>query len=168
VRIDKWMSRPPQSVKPLDSIRHAREIMEARRINQLPVIVRKEIVGIVTDRDLRDAFPSVFADGKTAKGAPDPARITVEQVMTTNVVTLAPDDNIENAARLMLQERFGSIPIVAGEQLVGVLTRSDILRAFVALCESLKPTVLPPAQAPPESEESKKRAKQRAHKAPRS
>jgi acetoin utilization protein AcuB len=168
VRIDKWMSRPPESVKPLDSIRHAREIMETRRINQLPVIVRKQIVGIVTDRDLRDAFPSVFADGKVVKGAPDPAKITVEQVMTSNVVTLAPDDNIENAARLMLQERFGSIPIIDGEQLVGVLTRSDILRAFVALCESMKPTVLPPAKTPPESEESKKRAKQRARKAPRS
>jgi CBS domain-containing protein len=168
VRIDKWMSRPPQSVKPLDSIRHAREIMEARRINQLPVIVRKEIVGIVTDRDLRDAFPSVFADGNVTKGTPDPAKITVEQVMTTNVVSLAPDDNIENAARLMLQQRFGSIPIVEGAQLVGVLTRSDILRAFVALCESLKPTVLPPAQTPPESDESKKRARKRTRTTPRS
>jgi acetoin utilization protein AcuB len=166
VRIDKWMSHPPESVKPLDSIRHAREIMETRRINQLPVIVRKQLVGLVTDRDLRDAFPSVFADSNTAKAAPDPARISVEQVMTSNAVTLAPDDNIEHAARLMLQERFGSIPIVDGEQLVGILTRSDILRAFVALCESMKPTVLPPARTPPESEESKKRAKRRARKVP--
>lgn len=164
MRIDKWMSHPAESVKPLDSILHAREIMEAHRINQLPVVVRKKVVGIVTDRDLRDAFPSVFAEHQTAKTAPDPARITVEQVMTTNVVTLSPKDSIENAAQMMLRERFGSIPIVADEQLVGILTRSDILRAFVMLCASVKPKVIPTPTPLPESEASKKRARRRTGK----
>ena len=72
MRIDKWMTREVEKVKPLDSILRAREIMEKRRINQLPVVFRGEVVGIITDRDLRDAFPSVFADRKTIRTLPDP------------------------------------------------------------------------------------------------
>lgn len=167
MRIDKWMSRPPVGVKPLDSILRAREIMEARRINQLLVVVRNKIVGIITDRDLRDAFPSVFAEAAEPMAVADPARIKVEEVMTTNTVTLRPADSIQEAAKLMLRERFGSVPIVEDGKPVGILTRSDILRAFVSLCELLKPAELPPASATIESEASKNRARRRAIRARR-
>jgi len=162
VRIDKWMSRPPASVKPLDTIQHAREIMENRRINQLPVVVRQQIVGLITDRDLRDAFPSVFADRKSTTNLPDPGKITVEEVMTPNVVTIDAAETIEKAVRMMIRERFGSVPVVDGDHLVGILTRSDILRAFVTLCESMKPTALPEPSEHPESKQSKERARKRA------
>src|SRR5262249_34689279 len=60
MRVDGSMKRPVLTVKPRDSIAHARAIMEEHRVNQLPVVVDDRLVGIVTDRDLRDAFPSVF------------------------------------------------------------------------------------------------------------
>ncbi|MFQ5668153.1 MAG: CBS domain-containing protein [Candidatus Binatia bacterium] len=130
------------TVKPLDSIQHARDIMEDRRVNQLPVVVDRRLVGIVTDRNLRDAFPSVFENppfGKSRKRphpGMSPDQITVEMVMTPHVLTLGPKDTVTDAARLMRRERIGAIPIVDGSHLVGILARSDVLDAFVALVES--------------------------------
>ena len=140
MKIADWMKREVWSVKPLDSIRHAREIMEEHRINQLPVVVEGAVVGIVTDRDLRDAFPSVFESpglgrARQARSVADPSAIVVESVMSSNVVKLGPNDDIVAAARLMRRERIGALPIVERDRLIGILTRSDILNAFVALAE---------------------------------
>ena len=138
MHIEKWMKRDVHCIKPLDSIQHARDLMEQHRINQLPVVVNGRLVGIVTDRNLRDAFPSVFdAPGfgkshKDPKGA-DPTKITVEMVMTPNVLTLGPKDDVIEAARLMRRERIGAVPIVEAGHIVGVIARSDVLDAFVAL-----------------------------------
>jgi acetoin utilization protein AcuB len=136
------MKREVQSIKPLDTIKHARDLMEQHRINQLPVVVNGRLVGIVTDRNLRDAFPSVFDSPpfgtpsgkapKAPKGA-DPTKITVEMVMTPNVLTLGPKDDVIEAARIMRRERIGAIPIVEGGHIVGIIARSDMLDAFVAL-----------------------------------
>jgi len=138
VHIEKWMKRDVHCIKPLDSIQHARDLMEQHRINQLPVVVNGRLVGIVTDRNLRDAFPSVFdapAFGKAHKDpkAADPTKITVEMVMTPNVLTLGPKDDVIEAARLMRRERIGALPIVEAGHIVGVIARSDVLDAFVAL-----------------------------------
>lgn len=130
------MKHPVHVVKPRDSIRHARELMELHRVNQLPVVVDGRVVGIVTDRDLRDAFPSVFptaADGE--QGQPDPDDIPVEDAMSANVMALGPKDAMADAARLMRRERIGALPIVEGRKLVGILARSDVLDAFVEVLE---------------------------------
>jgi acetoin utilization protein AcuB len=136
------MTRRLHAVRPLDSIQHAREIMVAHRLNQLPVLADGQLVGIITDRDLRDAFPSVFES--SARFAPqrpaastDPKEIHVEEVMTANVLTLRPQDSLIDAARLMRRERVGAVPIVDGQRVVGLLTRSDILDAFVALADKV-------------------------------
>jgi acetoin utilization protein AcuB len=137
MRIESWMAHPAQVVKPRDSIAHARELMERQRINQLPVVVNGRLVGIVTDRDLRDAFPSVFEPPpRGAKTRVDPREVRVESVMTASVRTLGPRDSVVDAARIMRRERIGAIPIVDGERLVGILARADVLAAFIAQEES--------------------------------
>jgi acetoin utilization protein AcuB len=132
MKVDAWMKKHPHTIKPLDTIEHAREVMQEHRINQLPVVRGGELVGIVTDRDLRDAYPSVLAD-PLRKTTPNPHDVKVESVMTANVLTMAPDDGIVAAASLMRRERVGALPIVKGKQLVGILTRSDLLDALIAL-----------------------------------
>jgi len=133
-----WMKHTVITVKTRDSARHAREVMEKYRINQLPVVVDDRLVGILTDRDLRDAFPSViesFASRPRRSGA-DPATIRVDDVMTPTVLTLAPTATVADAARVMRSERIGAVPIVERGRLVGILTRSDVLDAFVELSRS--------------------------------
>ena len=135
MQIVNWMKTELRTIKPLDSIEHARVLMEEHRINQLPVVREGHLVGIVTDRDLRDAYPSVLAD-PMRKQTPDPHTVKVESVMTTNVLTLTPADSVVAAASLMRRERVGAVPIVDGKRLVGILTRSDLLEALVA-CSAL-------------------------------
>ena len=145
MQIQQWMKHPVHCVKPLDTIAHAREIMEMHRINQLPVITGGRLVGIITDRDVRAAYPSVFdappLSAKKPRAAPtsSPESVTVEMVMTPNVLTLGPHDSVAEAARLMRCERVGAVPIVESSRLVGILARSDVLDAFVALAASAAP-----------------------------
>lgn len=143
MKIERWMRHPVVSVKPRDSIQHAREVMAKHRLNQLPVVVDRRLAGIVTDRDLRDAFPSVFEAAEPGEsrrqGSADPATIPVQDVMTSNVLALGPAAPVAEAVRLMRRERIGAIPIVDGGRLVGILTRSDVLDAFLALAEPRTP-----------------------------
>jgi acetoin utilization protein AcuB len=141
VHVRDWMQRPVHHVKPLDSIAHARAVLEEHRVNQLPVLVDGRLVGILTDRDLRDAFPSVFDTGvmdpaAIHKPSRAPDDIRVREVMTENVLTLAPDARIIDAARLMRRQRMGSVPVVENERVVGILTRSDLLDAFISSLDS--------------------------------
>lgn len=135
-----WMTKRVATVKPLDSILHAREILEDKRVNQLPVVIGDEVVGIITDRDLRDAFPSVFDEaagrrtGSAAKG--DPSKVTVEMVMTATPFTLDSKTPLVDAAERMRRERVGALPIVNDGKLVGILTRSDMLRALIEIAKA--------------------------------
>lgn len=136
--IENWMKTVVRTVKPRDSVARARAILEEYRINQLPVVVNEKLVGIVTDRDLRDA-PQAVRVGAVVEGRAEPApesdNILVETVMSTGVRSLSPTDTLERAARLMRQERIGALPIVEQGRLVGILTRSDMLDAFVAVVQ---------------------------------
>jgi len=131
-----WMTAKVHTVKPLDSVAHARALIEEHRINQLPVVKDGILVGIVTDRDLRDAINAVTTsanEARTVEPAPGrPEQIPVEAVMTHNAMTLSPHSSVVAAAELMRRERIGSVPIVDGRALVGIITRSDILKVFVA------------------------------------
>jgi acetoin utilization protein AcuB len=118
-----WMTRELYTVEPDDSIAHARELMARYRINQLPVVADSKLLGIVTDRDLRtvhDVKPSARPHS------------TVGAIMTHPVIALSSHSTLVNAAKVMRQQRIGSVLIVDGDSLQGILTRSDILDAFVA------------------------------------
>jgi acetoin utilization protein AcuB len=146
--IECWMKFVVHTVKPHDSVAHARALLEEHRINQLPVVVDNRLAGIVTDRDLRDAPTAVKVAaaeaGSLEMPEATPDRIPVEAVMTANVLTLKPTDTLEKAAALMRRERIGAVPIVEKARLRGILTRSDILEAFLAASAPAKPAKVSP------------------------
>jgi acetoin utilization protein AcuB len=137
VKIKDWMNLPVQTVKPRDSVAHARMLLERYRINQLPVVRDGALIGIVTDRDLRNASPSAVeqavADLGQSRAVIDPDKVAVDTLMTEKVFSLGPEDTVEDAVRVMRRERFGAIPIVEHNRVVGILTRSDVLDAFMCL-----------------------------------
>ncbi len=138
MKIKDWMNSPVHTVKPRDTVAHARELLERYRINQLPVVRDGVLVGIVTDRDLRNAAPSAAeqaaADLGQIKDVLDPGTIAVETVMTEQVFAVTPEDSLEDAVRIMRRERFGAIPVVDNKRrVVGIVTRSDVLDAFMCL-----------------------------------
>ena len=131
------MSSPVRTVRPCDSVRHARQVLEGRRIHSLPVVSGGTVVGIVTDHDLYDAYRSLQAWPAAASRASihdgDIEDVPIEVVMTTDVLTLAPRDTLADAVVLMRSARISAIPIVENGTLVGILTRSDVLDAFLEL-----------------------------------
>ncbi len=141
-RVEYWMKMPVLTVKPRESVAHARALMEEHRVNQLPVTVNGKLVGIVTDRDLRDATNAMQTSAKVAGAqfaseSATPELIPVEAVMSTNVLVIRPSDTMQKAATLMRRERIGGLPVLDRGRMVGILTRSDVLAAFVALTHNL-------------------------------
>lgn len=125
--VSHWMSREILTVEVFDSIGLARRIMAKHRINQLPVLDGGKLIGIVTDRDIRDAYPTsmVINRGKEIDRFAD--TYTVEEVMTHNVMCVRPQTPLATAVRLLRRHRIGSLPVVEKGKLVGIITRSDIL-----------------------------------------
>jgi acetoin utilization protein AcuB len=127
IRVADWMTEGVLAVETYDSIGIAREIMAKHRINQLPVLDNDVLVGIVTDRDLRDAYPTSMAIGEGKKIDEFAARYTVEEVMSHDVFTVAPETPLSMAVELLRRHRIGALPVVSSKELVGIITRSDIL-----------------------------------------
>jgi acetoin utilization protein AcuB len=137
MRVRSWMKHPVVGVNPRDSAAHARVLMAQHRVNQLPVFEGTQLVGIVTDRDLRDAFPSlaetVVRSRRRLPEGGDPSAIPVENVMTHKVLTVEPETPLDDAARLLRRERIGALPVVSAGRVVGIVTRSDLLEALAQL-----------------------------------
>ena len=130
--VSQWMTKSVMTIKPKDTLRHARERLAKYRINQLPVVVNDKLVGIVTDRDVRDAYPSSLRlfYGKDIEEFGDSH--TVEEVMTYNVMAISPETSLREAAQRLRRQRFGALPVVENGKLVGIITRSDLLDAMLA------------------------------------
>ena len=127
IRVADWMSNGVLAVETFDSIAIARRIMAKHRVNQLPVLEDDHLIGIVTDRDIRDAYPTSMMINKGAKIDAFAEKITVEEVMTRDIFVVQPDTPLEKAVGLLREHRIGSLPVVKNQQLVGIITRSDIL-----------------------------------------
>jgi acetoin utilization protein AcuB len=131
VRVEEWMQRRPVTVSPQETLRTAWRIIRENWIRHLPVVERGRLVGIITDRDLRHALPS-RAVGLEMHEVPHLAeKVRIWEVMARAVVTIHRDAPIEEAARLLLKYRIGALPVVKGESLVGIITKTDLVRALV-------------------------------------
>jgi acetoin utilization protein AcuB len=127
MRIEQWMTVNPLTVRPHDSVAQARALLKEHRINQLPVKLNGTLVGIVTDRDLRDAMGAIYAAAEASENPPPAERrgqviaedIAVETVMTANAITIEPHDTMERAAVVMRRERIGALPVVHRGELRG-------------------------------------------------
>ena len=131
--VEKRMKSNPITVGPQDSFRHAMNLIRQRGIRHLPVVEDGRLVGIVTDRDIRQASASPATSLEMHELHYLLERVKVLDIMTAKVITVTPDTPIEDAARLMLQHRIGSLPVLAGTDLLGIITETDIMHAFVDL-----------------------------------
>ena len=110
----------------------ARHLMVEKRIRHLVVTdERGELAGIVTDRDIRLNLPSQATSLSVWEMNYLLTRLTVGKVMTASVITVGPDRDARDAAQLMLDHRIGALPVVDGGRPIGIVTETDLLRAFV-------------------------------------
>lgn len=131
MKVKDWMQRRPVTIPPQETLLKAWRLIRERRVRHLPVVDAGRVVGIVTDRDLRQALPS-RAVGLEVHEVPHLAeKVRVWEVMSRVVVTIRQEDPIEEAADLLLRYRIGGLPVVNREVLVGVITKTDLLRALL-------------------------------------
>ena len=129
------MTREIVTLSPQDTAKTALALCRERRIRHLPVLEEGRLVGIVSDRDLRAAVPPLGDEGRAAALA----EIRAGEVMAREVVTVASDDPIEQAANTMRERRIGCLPVVEGGELVGIITASDVMEALVYLVGAHEP-----------------------------
>lgn len=127
IQVADWMSEGVLAVEVFDSIAVARQVMAKHRVNQLPVLDNDNLIGIVTDRDIRDAYPTSMMINRTEEIDKFAEKITVEEAMTRDIFVVQPETPLDKAVSLLRKHRIGSLPVVKNKQLVGIITRSDIL-----------------------------------------
>ncbi|MBE0605904.1 MAG: CBS domain-containing protein [Deltaproteobacteria bacterium] len=128
--VGKRMTRNPKTVSPDDPLSLAAGILREYRFHHLPVVEGGRLVGILSDADLRNAsFAAMPAEGGPAGDRP------VREVMRTEVWSVTPDDSVEDALLILTREKFGALPVLSGDRLVGIITRADLLNAFVDILD---------------------------------
>jgi acetoin utilization protein AcuB len=126
------MTTNPITARPDDSIWDAVKILQNHQIRHLPVIQGKQLVGMISDRDLRLVLPSSLAVPEEQERFRQwAAQVKVGDVMTRKVFTVTPGTPTDRAARLMLEHRIGSLPVLQGKTLVGIISTIDLLRAMI-------------------------------------
>lgn len=112
------MTKEPITVEPADLSIRAAHKMQAGGFRRLPVVSDGKLVGIVSDRDLREHRGHL-------------EQIKINGIMSERPVTVTPATTIEEAAQIMLERQIGGLPVVADGRVVGMITTSDIMRAFL-------------------------------------
>ena len=140
LRVRDVMSVSPVTIPPSMSVHEAHTLMQQRKVRHLPVLQDGCLVGIVSDRDIRLALPSPATSLAVWEIRHLLDKLTVGEMMTCFVMTIAPDRLMTEAVGRMLGHRVGALPVVEDRCVVGILTRTDVLRAFRRVSPALSVT----------------------------
>jgi acetoin utilization protein AcuB len=131
--VGERMSYPVVSVNPGMPINEALTLMRKERIRRTPVIKDGQLVGIVSDKDLLNASPSPATSLSIWEMNYLLSKITVRDVMTKDVLTVAHDTPIEEAARIMADNKIGGLPVIKDDKVVGIITETDLFKIFLEM-----------------------------------
>ena len=134
------MSRHPITITPDVSLHEALRLMHAEKVRRLPVLDKRgKLVGIVLEKDLLYASPSPATSLSVYELNYLVAKIKVEDLMSRDLVTVDEDCPLEEAARIMVDNNIGGLPVMRGDRLVGMITESDLFKVFLELLGARNP-----------------------------
>ena len=122
--IQRYMSTSPHTIGAEQSLHKAHDVMREHQIRHLPVMQGNQLVGIVSDRDLQLAMSISGADA---------TKLTVEDAMTQDVLTVDPDASVDEVADMMVERKAGSVVVMQNRHVVGIFTTVDGMRALSEL-----------------------------------
>ena len=131
MRVRDCMTVDPMTVGPRDSLQKVIELLRRRDIRSIPVVEEDKLIGIVTDRDIRQVAPAypLFRDEEEIHRYTENLRVTA--AMTADPMTISPDVPLVQAAKVLETYRISALPVVDGQKLVGMISVMDLLRVFV-------------------------------------
>jgi acetoin utilization protein AcuB len=128
-----YMSRNVVTIHPDDFLIDVRKRMQEENIRHVPVVDDGKLVGIVSLNTIRDAAPSKATDLSIHEIHYLLSKMRIRDVMKKNVITCAPEDHVEDVARIMQNKRIGAVPVVEKGKLLGVLTNDDMFRILMKI-----------------------------------
>ena len=132
--VHERMSKNPITITEDTAINRALKLMRDEKVRRLPVLNKKnELVGIVSERDLLYASPSPATSLSIHEIHYLISKITVDKIMTRDVFTVSGYTPLEEAARIMADNKIGGLPVVRDGKLVGIITESDLFKIFIEI-----------------------------------
>ena len=133
------MTKQVLTVSPADKIDRVFFLINFENIRHVPVVDKEKLVGMLSDRDLK----KVLGPAKKFVEKPDGTTVTiasrqVRTLMTRKLITIEPEQRAADAAAIMAKRKIGALPVVHKDKLVGIITATDILQAFVQLCNRVE------------------------------
>jgi acetoin utilization protein AcuB len=136
VKVRDWMTPEPVTLTEDDRVKTAVQHLLRAGIRHVPILRGDELVGIVTDRDLRRALPSIEAGASPEKYQAFMEETALRDIMRSDPVTCSPDTDLVDAVKIFVERKVGAIPVVEDERLVAILTQIDVMRAFLEVLEN--------------------------------
>ncbi|MBE4908296.1 CBS domain-containing protein [Bacillus luteolus] len=134
--VEQIMKKNVFTLSPKDTIATAVKLLEKHKIRHIPILdEHQSVVGIISDRDVRDANSSIFRSNEHLEDLERP----VETIMTTDVITGHPLDFVEEISAILYEHNIGCLPITKGGKLVGIVTETDLLHTLVQLTGANQP-----------------------------
>ncbi len=133
MRLEKYMQSPVIAAETTSTLEHVRNLMIKNNISRVVVLENGKPVGIVTRKDMARRL----GEGRAPWRRRPIDRVACSRVMTRGLVTLPPDAGVKEAARIMVEKGISSIPVVKDDSLVGIVTTTDLLRAYVENMEGI-------------------------------
>lgn len=133
------MTADPKTISPTATLRQAIQLMEDNHFMHLPVLSRqKHLVGVISDRDCRRAINSPYILRERWQDEDLLDKLDVRSIMSPAPIIVEPYAPATEAARLMLTHNIGCLPVMRAETLIGIVTRSDILAAFMRMSSKIE------------------------------
>jgi acetoin utilization protein AcuB len=127
-------------VRPETVVEEVVRLLQHRGVRHLPVLHHEDLVGIISDRDLKSILPGPLAKQAAVGDSAVFGGLTAGNIMTRHVITVEPTTSVEDAARLLMEKRIGALPVTVGRELVGIVTETDVLMLFVRAMGVLEPS----------------------------
>ncbi len=138
MNVAEIMTERPATVRLHSTLREVLDLMEQIGCHHMPVLnTENHVIGIISDRDCRLAMNSPYIMRERWQDEELVNHLYARMIMSAAPVVIAPEDNAEDAAKLMLSRRISCLPVMRDETLVGIVTRSDILLAFIGQAERI-------------------------------
>jgi len=131
--VSERMTYPVITISPDLSINEALNLMKREHIRRLPVMKDSKLVGIVTEQDLLYASPSPATTLSVWEMNYLLSKVTVKEVMTTEVITVPENTPIEEAARMMVDNKIGGLPVMRDDEMIGIITETDLFKVLLEL-----------------------------------